>query len=50
MENVPLAGARVSLDVDRDGGVQVRGLPPGIQLDTTPPPSAPRAVGEGVIE
>jgi hypothetical protein len=34
MDNVPLAGARVSLDVDDDASVEVRGLPLGIQLDT----------------
>ncbi|WP_242456282.1 glycogen debranching N-terminal domain-containing protein [Mycolicibacterium sp. P1-18] len=49
MENVPLAGARVSLDVDRDGGVRAHGLPPGIELDTAPS-KAPRVVGEAAME
>jgi glycogen debranching enzyme len=35
MENVPLAGARIQVEVDPDGILDVRGLPTGIRLMTT---------------
>jgi hypothetical protein len=37
LENVPLAGTRMSITVESENGVDVRGLPEGVRLLTTPP-------------
>jgi hypothetical protein len=34
LENVPLAGSRVSLTVHSDGGIEVSGLPAGVRVVT----------------
>ncbi|RXZ71991.1 glycogen debranching N-terminal domain-containing protein [Agromyces albus] len=39
LENVPLAGARVSVDVEREGA-SITGLPPGLAVRHEPRPSA----------
>ncbi len=39
LENVPLAGSRMSITVQLDGGVDVSGIPEGIRLITTPRPA-----------
>jgi glycogen debranching enzyme len=41
LENVPLAGARMSIAVDADGGVDVSDLPAGVQLVTAQPGQSP---------
>ncbi|CAN3128614.1 glycogen debranching N-terminal domain-containing protein [Mycobacterium sp. smrl_JER01] len=37
LENVPIAGTRVSITVESDGRVDVGGLPAGVRLVTAPP-------------
>jgi glycogen debranching enzyme len=41
LENVPLAGARMNIAVDADGGVDVSDLPAGVQLVTAQPRQSP---------
>jgi glycogen debranching enzyme len=41
LENVPLAGARMNIAVDADGGVDVSDLPAGVQLVTAQPGQSP---------
>lgn len=41
LHNVPLAGTRVSITVDAEGGVDVCDLPPGVRLVTAQPMYSP---------
>ncbi|CAM3931838.1 glycogen debranching N-terminal domain-containing protein [Mycobacterium senriense] len=41
LHNVPLAGTRISLTVDAEGGVDVCDLPPGVRLVTAQPRHSP---------
>ncbi|MDT5132935.1 MAG: hypothetical protein QOE41_2246 [Mycobacterium sp.] len=38
LEHIPLAGSRIDIAVERDGTLDVHGLPPGVRLLTTPQP------------
>jgi hypothetical protein len=41
LHNVPLAGTRVSITVDAEGGVDVCDLPPGVRVVTAQPRHSP---------
>ena len=41
LRNVPLAGTRVNITVEADGGVDVRDLPAGVRLVTAQPRHSP---------